>query len=1004
MSHSNIDILNAWKLVESLNLKDIPSTISPNKYPAIDLSHETKSNSKKVETKLNYYYIIYFLPFYKGEFLSYFRSLNNFADEIYDYSTDESFLISIEVDETKKLIQDSLYIPDYTVLLYDEKMSINSLENKKNELVKNIISIFEFYKDKELSEVDLKKINNSFLNIFRPILKNFKFLDNFYIQKRIIPKNDDLRKEMNMNSFYLKDLEKIIKNGSTDPLITQYIKGYSKVQENIDENRELISLIIEPKNIPVGKWPSPVKFQLSLMQSVAVNVVVNDILLTDKLTFSSVNGPPGTGKTTLLKDIFANIFIERAKIMSTFSDPQDAFSSKPYGFLEIGKTRLYFNELNEKLKGFEIVVASSNNGAVENISKELPQLNQISRNISEEFNDLENEYENKYKEMISELDLYSEVSEDILEIKDKKSWGIFSVPLGRTSNIADIFESLIFGKKINDERKISIFKKMAEFEETAKNNWNIVIKEFNNKLSEIEKIKNDLQAICDFNKAILSSENSFADNYKNKLNDILLKEKNLKNIDIEISNYPKQNFFLKLVYKFFNIVPKELSALYNKKDILLKERKILEIDCNKLKNNYEKREKELSKLREKAQAIQAIYLKYNKLLIPDNEFWKKDNYEKRQQNTPWLTAKLEGARGELFILALKIHKYFNSINHKKLRNQFNIINYRKNLDLNIPEQKQALKEAWHSIHLLLPVISTTFASLSSMYYGIEDKIIGYLIIDEAGQASPQQAVGAVWRSNHVICVGDPLQIEPVVTTDMALLNDIGNKFNIPKENRDIYFGESASVQQLADLASKYGTYKEKKWIGIPLWVHRRCLNPMFSISNEIAYNNKMVLANNKQGKGMWLDSSGKVSGRQYIKEQGDLLFEKILFHWKSSLEEEKIPNVYIITPFTDIRDNLKKLFKEKLVEQFQNKENIINKWIKTSIGTVHTFQGKEADIVYFVCGTDITTDGAANWSCSKPNILNVAVTRAKKEFYIIGDSKRFQSKNYYSNIFETLKN
>ena len=101
---------------------------------------------------------------------------------------------------------------------------------------------------------------------------------------------------------------------------------------------------------------------------------------------------------------------------------------------------------------------------------------------------------------------------------------------------------------------------------------------------------------------------------------------------------------------------------------------------------------------------------------------------------------------------------------------------------------------------------------------------------------------------------------------------------------------------------------------------------------------------------------------------------------------------------------MKKLFKEKLVEQFQNKENIINKWIKTSIGTVHTFQGKEADIVYFVCGTDITTDGAANWSCSKPNILNVAVTRAKKEFYIIGDSKRFQSKNYYSNIFETLKN
>ena len=48
----------------------------------------------------------------------------------------------------------------------------------------------------------------------------------------------------------------------------------------------------------------------------------------------------------------------------------------------------------------------------------------------------------------------------------------------------------------------------------------------------------------------------------------------------------------------------------------------------------------------------------------------------------------------------------------------------------------------------------------------------------------------------------------------------------------------------------------------------------------------------KQGKGMWLDSSGKVSGRQYIKEQGDLLFEKILFHWKNSLEEEKFQCLY----------------------------------------------------------------------------------------------------------------
>ena len=43
----------------------------------------------------------------------------------------------------------------------------------------------------------------------------------------------------------------------------------------------------------------------------------------------------------------------------------------------------------------------------------------------------------------------------------------------------------------------------------------------------------------------------------------------------------------------------------------------------------------------------------------------------------------------------------------------------------------------------------------------------------------------------------------------------------------------------------------------------------------------------------------------------------------------------------------------------------INKWIDKSIGTVHTFQGKEAQKVYFVVGTDNTQDGAVNWSCEK---------------------------------------
>lgn len=104
----------------------------------------------------------------------------------------------------------------------------------------------------------------------------------------------------------------------------------------------------------------------------------------------------------------------------------------------------------------------------------------------------------------------------------------------------------------------------------------------------------------------------------------------------------------------------------------------------------------------------------------------------------------------------------------------------------------------------------------------------------------------------------------------------------------------------------------------------------------------------------------------------------------NKLSKEETSNVYVITPFRNIAMRLAKELDAIGFTKYINKKPI-------NVGTVHTFQGKEADIVYLVLGADSHSKGSANWSISEPNIINVAATRAKKEFYIIGDKKLYSS-------------
>ncbi|WP_230371727.1 AAA domain-containing protein [Paludibacterium denitrificans] len=83
-----------------------------------------------------------------------------------------------------------------------------------------------------------------------------------------------------------------------------------------------------------------------------------------------------------------------------------------------------------------------------------------------------------------------------------------------------------------------------------------------------------------------------------------------------------------------------------------------------------------------------------------------------------------------------------------------------------PEHRPLL---WDALFFVVPVVSTTLASFDRLFVGMGKNSLGWLLIDEAGQATPQSAAGAIWRSQRAVIVGDPLQIEPVFTVPRSWL-------------------------------------------------------------------------------------------------------------------------------------------------------------------------------------------------------------------------------------------
>ena len=390
----------------------------------------------------------------------------------------------------------------------------------------------------------------------------------------------------------------------------------------------------------------------------------------------------------------------------------------------------------------------------------------------------------------------------------------------------------------------------------------------------------------------------------------------------------------------------------------------------------------------------------------DNPFdFSGSSKEKNHARRLYTDEELDRARTRLFISALKLHRlavlakkkdFIDGIRGSITANMYDLVS---------PHRLSFLG----TLSFLIPIISTTFASAAFRFNNFLSSSLPWVIVDEASQATPLSALLLMQKAKRFLVVGDPLQLTPVVTLPDSLSELLCGKEELLRK----WSPHLHSLQQLADGANPFGAFvgpeEHKIWSGLPLRLQRRSYPPMFNICNRIAYSGQMVLSPEMKVdktperfiESYWVDVvparpslsncvSEEVGAAEEVLNHIDV--QIAMKHLQGEVFEKK--SVLICTPFRTAAATLRKRIKKT------------GNWLEVErIGTVHTLQGRQSDIVIVVLGSKTNKDGfgARNWATSTPNLLNVAVSRAKETVIFIGNYEDWKEHNYVPTIMAELE-
>ena len=261
----------------------------------------------------------------------------------------------------------------------------------------------------------------------------------------------------------------------------------------------------------------------------------------------------------------------------------------------------------------------------------------------------------------------------------------------------------------------------------------------------------------------------------------------------------------------------------------------------------------------------------------------------------------------------------------------------------IYSRKDILRDGNNFLRDYPVILSTTYSSRNT--FEVSTKL-DYIIMDEASQIDVVTGTLALSSAKYAVFIGDEKQLPNVIPNDIAeKTNGIFKEYNIEETYNYATNSFLSSIKKTINNIPK-----------VMLKEHYRCHPKIINFCNKKFYNNELIIMTEDKGEPDVIKiiktNKGNHSREKTNQRQVDII--------KNELLKLNTIDIGVIAPYN-------------------NQVNLIKNSINNiDVSTVHKFQGREKDVIIISTVDDNISDFVGN-----PNILNVAISRAKNKLIFI---------------------